>query len=712
MAKSRSSAPATDVAPVATLTKKAAARELARLAQEIAFHDARYHTEDDPAISDADYDALRRRNDEIEARFPDLVRRDSPSKRVGALPATGFGKVRHSIPMLSLGNAFDDDDVADFVARVRRFLGLDAGAPLAMTAEPKIDGLSIALRYENKKFVRAATRGDGTEGEDVSANVREISAIPNVLKGRNVPKIVEIRGEIFMRPDDFAKLNAAQAKAGQKVFANPRNAAAGSLRQLDPSITAGRPLKFFAYSWGEMSDRPAQSQYKMCQTFLSWGLPVNGDMARVETVDEAIAFYKDLEQRRAMLGYDIDGVVYKVDDLDLQNRLGFVSRSPRWAIAHKFPAEQAITKLNDIEIQVGRTGALTPVAKLEPVTVGGVVVSNATLHNADEIERKDIRIGDTVVVQRAGDVIPQVVSVVMEKRLKSSKPFVFPKQCPVCRSPVTGEEEEAGGDQDVVRRCTGGFNCSAQTIERLKHFVSRDAFDIEGLGEKNIEAFFDWDLITGPHEIFTLEKTNQGLDEPLQDRDWWGPQSVKKLFAAINARRKIELDRFIYALGIRHVGQTTARMLARSYGDAEMWIAAMHAAGEQDECPAYQELVAIDGIGTAAADALVEFFRDERNREIVMSLLDHVQTEPLQAVANESPVSGKTVVFTGSLEKMTRSEAKDRAERLGAKVSGSVSKKTDFVIAGSDAGSKLKKANALQVQVLSEEEWLKLINET
>lgn len=695
--------------PVDALDKKAARRELARLAHEIAYHDARYHGEDDPDISDAEYDALRRRNAEIESLFPELVRSDSPSKRVGSTPGSGFGKITHAVAMLSLSNAFDDEDVADFVERVRRFLGLGEDEIVAMTAEPKIDGLSISLRYEKGAFIQAATRGDGAVGEDVTENVRVIDTIPDRLKGRSIPDVLEVRGEIYMSPRDFADLNLRQEKSGGKVFANPRNAAAGSLRQLDVAVTAKRPLKFFAYAWGEVSKAPKATQYAMCESFAAWGLPVNADMERVTTVDEMLAYYADIEKRRANLDYDIDGVVYKVDDLALQERLGFVSRSPRWAIAHKFAAEQAVTVLNDIDIQVGRTGALTPVAKLEPVTVGGVVVSNASLHNADEIERKDVRVGDTVVVQRAGDVIPQVVSVVLEKRPKSSKPYKFPTTCPACDSPAVQDMDEDSEKKDVVRRCTGGFICPAQTIERLRHFVSRNAFDIDGLGDKNIEAFFDLKLIHTPNDIFSLEDNDKAQEPRLKDREGWGAQSAAKLFAAIDARRTIALDRFIYALGIRHVGETTARVLARVYGSADHWVDAMTAAGDGPESTAYLDLIGIDGIGEAAADAVVAFFKDARNAKIVSALLDAVTTVPLDSVASESPISGKTVVFTGTLEKMTRSEAKDRAERLGAKVSGSVSKKTDYVVAGSDAGSKLKKAEALEIDVLSEDEWLSLI---
>lgn len=707
-AKSKSPAPAS----VDGLDKKAARRELARLATEIAYHDARYHGDDDPEISDADYDALRQRNAAIEARFPDLVRSDSPSQRVGSAPASGFGKVRHAVPMLSLSNAFSDDDVGDFMDRVRRYLGLSDDAPVAVTAEPKIDGLSISLRYEKGKLVQAATRGDGAVGEDVTANVRVIKAIPETLKGRGVPDVLEVRGEIYMAPADFLVLNTRQEEAGGKVFANPRNAAAGSLRQLDSSITAARPLKFFAYAWGEVSNAPKSSQFEMCQAFAKWGLPVNADMVRVDTVQAMLAYYADIETRRARLGYDIDGVVYKIDDLVLQDRLGFVSRSPRWAVAHKFAAEQAVTVLDEIDIQVGRTGALTPVAKLRPVTVGGVVVSNATLHNADEIARKDVRVGDTVVVQRAGDVIPQVVSVVLENRPKAAKPYKFPKVCPACGSPAVQDADPESAKQDVVRRCTGGFICPAQTIERLRHFVSRNAFDIDGLGDKNISSFFELGLIQTPDDIFTLERRDKAETTRLKDREGWGAQSAAKLFAAIEARRTIALDRFIYALGIRHIGETTARVLARTYGSAEQWVEAMVSAGEGTQSNAYEDLIGIDGIGAAAANAAVAFFKEPRNQKIVAALLEAVTPEPLEAVTSQSPISGKTVVFTGTLEKMTRSEAKDRAERLGAKVSGSVSKKTDYVVAGRDAGSKLKKAEALEVNVLSEDEWLSLIAKT
>lgn len=701
--------PAAGIA-VEALSEVDAKRELAWLAQEIARHDALYYRSDAPEISDADYDALRQRNEAIEARFPELRRQDSPSLRVGAEPSEGFGKVRHRVPMLSLGNAFSEEDVADFVARIRRFLGLGSDDALEFTAEPKIDGLSISLRYDNGRLVEAATRGDGTEGENVTANVMTMKSIPQRLTGKDVPETIDIRGEIFMGHDDFQKLNAEHEAAGEKVFANPRNAAAGSLRQLDPKVTARRPLRFFAYGWGEAKPLPGATQSNVIEAFKSWGLPTNPEMRLYRSADELMAFYREMELKRASLGYDIDGIVYKVDRLDYQERLGFVSRAPRWAVAHKFPAEKATTILNDIEIQVGRTGALTPVAKLEPVTVGGVVVSNATLHNEDEIARKDVRIGDTVVVQRAGDVIPQIVSVVIEKRPKGAEPFEFPKVCPACGSHAVREVDEKSGKTDAVRRCTGGLICPAQRVERLKHFVSRTAFDIDGLGEKRIEGFYDDGLIKSPPDIFTLEQRDGRAENKLKDREGWGAQSVRKLFAAIDARREIPLDRFIYGLGIRHVGETTAKVLARSYGDINTFKAAMVAAGEGKESEAWADLNNIDSIGETVASAVVEFFAEPHNTKVVDELLQEVTPQPLESIAAASPVAGKTVVFTGTLEKKSRSEAKAQAERLGAKVAGSVSKKTDYVVAGAEAGSKLTKARDLGVTVLTEDEWELLIS--
>ncbi len=697
-------------APVEELKRAEAEAELRRLAALIRHHDELYYRQDAPEISDADYDALRRRNDAIEARFPKLVRPDSPSKRVGVAPADGFGKVKHRVPMLSLGNAFDAEDVRDFVQRVHRFLKLDAAAPLAFTAEPKIDGLSISLRYQAGILTEAATRGDGMEGENVTKNVMTIKEIPHKLKGRNTPEVIDVRGEIYLAHNDFAQLNKDQAATGGKVFANPRNAAAGSLRQLDASITASRPLRFFAYAWGEASKLPADTQSGVYEAFAKWGLPVNPQTRVCTGAEELLAFYEELAEERAKLPYDIDGVVYKVNRLDLQERLGFVSRSPRWAIAHKFPAQQAMTILNGIDIQVGRTGALTPVARLEPVTVGGVVVTNATLHNEDEIKRKDVRVGDTVVVQRAGDVIPQITGIVADKRPKGAKEYVFPVLCPACGSHAVREVDEKTGKVDVVRRCTGGLICPAQRVERLKHFVSRNAFDIEGLGEKNIQAFYDDGLIQSPEDIFTLAVRDARSTKRLEEREGWGPQSATKLFNAIAARRDISLDRFIYALGIRHVGETTAKLLARFYGSIEHFRGAMIDASKGIDSEAFKELDNIEGIGEVVAEAIADFFGEPHNVRVVDDLLKEVSPQPLEAVDTSSAVAGKTVVFTGALEVLTRGEAKAQAERLGAKVAGSVSKKTDYLIAGTgtETKSKLTKAKELGVKVIDEQEWLRL----
>lgn len=696
--------------PVEKLSEREAAKELEKLASEIAEHDRRYHGEDAPTISDADYDALRRRNGEIEARFPALIRPDSPSHRVGATVSEKFAKVLHAKPMLSLDNAFADEDVVDFCARVRRFLGMNDEAELAFVCEPKIDGLSASLRYEDGVFVQGATRGDGAEGEDITANLRTIKDIPLRLNGK-APKVLEVRGEVYMTHREFEKLikqqekeNAERAREGRKdkpLYANPRNSAAGSVRQLDPSITAGRTLNFFAYAWGDVSDMPADTQSGMLDAFKRYGFVVNPLVRRCKTTEEILTFYREIGSKRASLAYDIDGVVYKVDSLKLQERLGFVSRSPRWAIAHKFPAEQAETVVQDIEIQVGRTGKLTPVAKLKPVTVGGVVVQNATLHNEDEIARKDVRIGDTVVIQRAGDVIPQVVRVV-EGEAKRGAPYKFPTKCPVCGSHAVREVDEKTGKVDVDRRCTGGLICAAQAVERLRYFVSRDAFDIEGMGEKNIQAFFDDGLIKEPADIFLLEKKH---GKAIIEREGWGEQSARKLFDAIDRRREIPLDRFINALGIRHVGETTAKLLARHFHSLEAFRAAM----ERDD--AVTELVMVEGIGETVAEAIKEFFDEPHNVKVIDHLLK-AGVEPLDVaapVATGSPVAGKTVVFTGSLEKMTRHEAKARAEALGAKVASSVSKKTDIVIAGPGAGSKLAEAEKHGVTVIDEDAWLKLI---
>jgi len=694
---------------VSALDEAEALVELARLAAEIADHDVLYHQKDAPEISDATYDALRTRNEAIETRSPNLVREDSPSLKVGAAPASAFEKIVHRVPMLSLGNVFDEEGVRDFLERIRRFLGLDQTDELAFTAEPKIDGLSITLRYEGGKLVQAATRGDGYEGENVTANVRTISDIPKEIETCGVPDPLEVRGEIYMSRSAFQTLNEEQLRRGDRPFANPRNAAAGSLRQLDSSITASRPLRFFAYGWGEVGALPAETQGEAYEKLRAWGFPLNPLIKLTRSAEEMLATYRDIESDRSGLDYDIDGVVYKLDRLDLQERLGFVSRSPRWAVAHKFPAEKATTVLRDIEIQVGRTGSLTPVAKLEPVTVGGVVVQNATLHNEDEIERKDVRIGDTVIIQRAGDVIPQILEPVTEKRPKGAKRFVFPDTCPACGSHAVREVDERTGKRNVVRRCTGGLICPAQRVERLKHFVSRNSFDIEGLGEKSIQELYDDGIIQSPQQIFTLAEEDAKREEKLAEREGWGKLSAQKLFASIEDRRGVKLDRFIFALGIRHVGGITGRLLARTYGTAENFLKAMRAASGARESEAFAELENIDGIGPTAAAALADFFGEPRNVDVVEALLQKVTPQELEAVDQTSPVSGKTVVFTGTLEKMTRSEAKARAERLGAKVSGSVSKNTDYVVAGPGAGSKLKNAKELGVAVLSEDEWLELI---
>lgn len=713
--------------PVEKLTSAEAERELDRLAKEIARHDRAYHGEDAPQISDADYDALRRRNNEIEERFPLLVRADSPSHRVGAKASEKFAKVQHRVPMLSLDNAFSDEDVADFLGRVRRFLGLKEEDEIAVTAEPKIDGLSASLRYENGVLVQGATRGDGSEGEDITVNLRTIADIPLRLKGKP-PAILEVRGEVYMTHKAFEALNKRQEKDNKPTYANPRNSAAGSVRQLDPSITASRALNFFAYTWGEISELPAKTQSGMLEKFESYGLPINPLTRRCETLAQILKFYHDIEGKRAKLGYDIDGVVYKLDRLDLQERLGFVSRSPRWATAHKFAAEQAETVLEGIEIQVGRTGKLAPVARLKAVTVGGVVVQNATLHNEDEIVRLDARIGDSVVIQRAGDVIPQIVRVVAEKRPKNAKSYKFPETCPVCGSHAVREVDEKTGKMDVDRRCTGGLICDAQTVERLKYFVGRDQFDIEGLGGTLIELFHDKGLLKEPADIFALTEKPAKVAKVLAEhraalseerraaegkgaakaaakkKDEGEGKQVENLMAAIERRRTIGLDRFINALGIRHVGETTARLLARHYRNIDVFQDAMKAEG------ALEDLQHIEGIGGVVAEAIHDFFDEPHNVKALKRLLEWLDVTDMAAPAKSSPVSGKTVVFTGTLEKMTRQEAKARAESLGAKVSGSVSAKTDIVVAGPGAGSKLKDAQKHGVTVMDEEAWLKLIS--
>jgi DNA ligase (NAD+) len=688
-----------------------------RLALEIEAHNERYYQKDAPTVSDAEYDALRQRLNAIEARFPEFVTRDSPSQKVGAAPARGFTKIRHAVPMLSLDNAFSDGDVRDFVGRIRRFLRLTEDEPIAFSAEPKIDGLSMSLRYEDGELVTAATRGDGQVGEDVTANIRTLEDVPKILKGRHVPKICEVRGEVYMTKAAFLKLNERQKESGGQVFANPRNSAAGSLRQKDPSITASRPLGFFAYAWGEMSEMPEDTQSGMIRFFERCGFKTNPLTKLCNATEALIAFHGEIEVQRSHLDYDIDGVVYKVDRIDWQERLGFVSRTPRWAIAHKFPAERAMTVLKDIEIQVGRTGALTPVGKLEPVGVGGVIVQNVTLHNEDYIkgvgnggevlrEGRDIRIGDTVVIQRAGDVIPQIVDVVIDKRPKDAKPYHFPTKCPCHLHTPIVREETATGEEGSRARCTGEFACPYQKIEHLKLFASRRAFDIDGLGDKQIALFFEQGWVKEPADIFTLPARNKEIR--LEDVEGYGDTSVRNLFGAIENRREISLDRFIYALGIRHVGETTALALARGYGSWQAFhdAALKVASGDED---AVAEMDALDQIGDTVIQAVAAYFGESHNRGIVERLTEQVTILDVARPKADSPVTGKTVVFTGSLERFTREEAKAQAERLGAKVSGSVSKKTDYVVAGPGAGSKLTEAKKHGVAVLTEDEWLKLI---
>jgi DNA ligase (NAD+) len=703
--------------PVDVLTEKQAKAEHARLGAEIAEHDRRYYQEDAPTVSDADYDTLRRRYNAIEARFPQLRTLESLTQRVGAAPSARFAKVRHAVPMLSLDNAFAVEDVVDFVGRIRRFLRLSEDEEIAFSSEPKIDGLSMSLRYEDGALVTGATRGDGAEGEDVTANVKTLEDVPKRLKGKGVPAVCEVRGEIYMTKAAFLELNRKQAEAGKQLYVNPRNTAAGSLRQLDPSITASRPLGFFAYAWGEMSEMPAQTQSGMIKWFEHCGFKTNPLTKMCRSVEELLQFHHEIEAKRATLDYDIDGVVYKVDRLDWQARLGFVSRSPRWAIAHKFPAEQATTVIKDIEIQVGRTGALTPVAKLEPVTVGGVVVQNATLHNQDYIkgiggdgeplrEGRDIRIGDTVIIQRAGDVIPQVVDVVLDKRPKTAKPYPFPKKCPCALHTDVVREETATGEEGARARCTGEFACPYQKIEHLKLFVSRRAFDIEGFGEKQVEFFFEQGWVKEPAEIFTLQERNKKIH--LEEVEGYGETSVRNLFDAIEQRREIALDRFIFSLGIRHVGETTALALARGYGSWRAFHDACLKVADGDE-EAAAEMDALDQIGETVIEAIKAYFGESHNRGIVERLTKEVKILDAEKPRANSQVAGKTVVFTGTLEKMTRDEAKASAERLGAKVSGSVSKKTDYVVAGPGAGSKLAEAKKLGVAILTEDEWARLI---
>jgi DNA ligase (NAD+) len=700
---------------VADLAPEQAEREHNRLEAAIKQHSENYYQKDAPTVSDAEYDALRKRYDAIEAQFPETPTFESLV--VGAAPTGKFKKVRHAVPMLSLDNAFADEDVADFVARIRRFLKLSDEEKIAFSAEPKIDGLSMSLRYEDGELVTAATRGDGAEGEDVTANIKTIKEVPKRLKGKHVSKICEVRGEVYMTKQAFLDLNERQKAAGGELYVNPRNTAAGSLRQKDPAVTASRPLGFFAYAWGEMSEMPADTQSGMIKWFETCGFKTNPLTKLCHSTEELVAFHRQIEQKRARLDYDIDGVVYKVDRLDWQERLGFVSRSPRWAIAHKFPAERATTVLKDIEIQVGRTGTLTPVAKLEPVGVGGVIVQNATLHNEDYIkgiggdgeqlrEGRDIRIGDTVIIQRAGDVIPQVVDVVLDKRPKDAKPYHFPKKCPCYLHTDVVREETSAGEEGARNRCTGEFACPYQKIEHLKLFCSRRAFDIEGLGEKQIEMFFEKEWVKEPADIFTLEKKHR---KELLEEEGYGETSVKNLFDAVNARREISLERFIFALGIRQVGETTALALARGYGSWKAFHDACLKVVKGDE-ETIAEMDALDQIGDTVIAAIRAYFAESHNRGIVERLTREVKILDAEKPKTDSVIAGKTVVFTGSLEKMTREEAKAQAERLGAKAAGSVSKKTDYVVAGPGAGSKLAEAKKHGVQVLTEDEWLKLIS--
>jgi DNA ligase (NAD+) len=701
--------------PVDTLTEKQAKAEHARLAEEIASHDQRYYQEDAPTVSDAEYDRLRLRYGAIEARFPQLRTLDSLTQRVGAAPSARFAKVRHAVPMLSLDNAFAEEDVVDFVGRIRRFLRLGESEEIVFSAEPKIDGLSMSLRYEDGELATAATRGDGSEGEDVTANIRTLEDVPQRLKGGDVPAICEVRGEVYMTKAAFLELNRRQAEAGKQLYVNPRNTAAGSLRQLDPAITASRPLGFFAYSWGEMSAMPAGTQSGMIKWFASCGFKTNPLATVCRSLEALLNFHREIEAQRATLDYDIDGVVYKVDRIDWQERLGFVSRNPRWAIAHKFPAEQATTVIKDIEIQIGRTGALTPVAKLEPVTVGGVVVQNATLHNEEEIKRLDVRKGDTVTIQRAGDVIPQVLDVVMDKRPRDAKPYEFPKHCPCPLHTDVVRETIAGGAEGARAHCTGEFACPYQALGHLEHFVSRRAFDIDGLGEKQIAFFYEQGWVKEPADIFTLHERNgklvlqeSGEKIRLEEVEGFGETSVRNLFGAIEARREIPLERFIYALGIRHVGETTAVALARGYGTWDAFHDACLKLTKGD-VEAAEEMDALDQIGDTVIESLRNYFGEAHNRRRIERLAVQVRIRDAEKPRADSAIAGKTVVFTGSLEKMTRDEAKASAERLGAKVSGSVSKKTDYVVAGPGAGSKLAEAKKFGVAVLTEDEWAELI---
>jgi DNA ligase (NAD+) len=692
---------------ISTMNRDVAVADHARLATEIALHDKRYHQDDAPTISDAEYDALRRRFNAIEDRFPELRSATGPSVNVGAAPSSRFAKILHKVPMLSLANAFSEEDVNEFLARIKRHIELPDETEIAVTAEPKIDGLSLSIRYENGVMVHAATRGDGAEGEDVTANVRKVGDVPHSLTG-SFPAVCEIRGEVYMRKDDFLALNERQSAAGEPHFANPRNAAAGSLRQKDAAITASRPLRFFAYAWGEMSQMPDTTQDGMIAWMGKVGFVTNPLIKTVRTAAELIAYHAEIERKRSGLEYDIDGVVYKVDLLDLQKNLGFLSRTPRWAIAHKFAAERAFTVVNDIEIQVGRTGAMTPVAKLKPVNVGGVVVSNATLHNPDEIERLGIRVGDTVVIQRAGDVIPQIVEV-LETAQRGPEPYVFPTSCPCSLKTAVVRETVSGGGEGVRMRCGGEGACPHQKVEHLRHFVSRRAFDIDGLGEKQIAMFFENGWIKDPADLFTLQERNDAIG--LEKVEGFGKTSVNKLFASINARRTIDLDRFIFSLGIRHVGENTSKLLGRHYGSWDAFNRACHLIAGGDKT-VRADMISIDQIGDTVADSVGEYFGEVRSASVVDRLVAQmIEIKGIQrvVVAEGSPVAGKTVVFTGTLERMSRDEAKAMAESLGAKVAGSVSKKTNLLVAGPGAGSKLKTAADLGIETIDENGWFDLV---
>lgn len=687
------------------MTEAEAKKRLAFLAMEIKIADAQYYEDDAPTLTDAEYDRLRRENTAIESEFPHLIRKDSPSKSVGAKPSGKFGKITHVVPMLSLDNAFTDEDVTDFVQRIRKFLRVDDEARLEFTAEPKIDGLSAALRYENGKLISGATRGDGKVGEDVTANLSTLKSIPKTLNGTDFPKILEVRGEVYIDHADFKQMNLEQVKAGKPEYKNPRNAAAGSLRQIDPKITEGRNLKFFAYTWGDLSEPLSDTQMGAVERLHEFGFSINSEMKCHDSAAQMIAHYHAIETKRSGLGYDIDGVVYKVNDLALQERLGFVSRAPRWAIAHKFPAEKAITQIEEIDVQVGRTGALTPVARLTPITVGGVLVSNATLHNEDEIKRLGVKPGDTVEIQRAGDVIPQVLRVVKDGK---GDPYSLPHECPVCGAHAVRDIDEKTGRVDVVRRCTNGLSCQAQLIEGLKHFVSRRAFDIDGMGAKQIEVFIDKGLVKQPADIFTLESRNANIK--LETWEGWGDTSATNLFSAINNRREIEFDRFLYSLGIRHIGQGNANLIAKHYLKFNHFTEQMKCASDP-ETKAHKELMDIDGVGPGQVASLTGFFSEQENLFMLDALLSEVSVIDAEAPKSDSIVSGKTIVFTGKLALFSRDEAKARAQALGAKVAGSVSAKTDYLVAGPGAGSKLKKATELGVKTLSESEWLALIAE-